>query len=213
MAASPTPLMTSRSPLFWITWPLGSAIGFIVPFFAVWILVDVVGGLAGVDLDAAMDANAVVFALFLGLAFGAGGAGMGLVQWLHVRRDIPRSVLWIVGMGAGFVAVAVLYILIWEAFGAARADAFWPRMTNELVHNAAGGALAGYLTWRFVLAPRVAASAWVPFVALAMIAGGLAAWGMEAALGLTAGDAAPVGILVIGIVTAVAYRRLHHQGP
>ncbi len=99
--------------------------------------------------------------------------------------------------------------MIWEALGAQTAQGFWGRLTNEVVHNLLGGATAGYLTWRFVLMRRgVLARSWIPFIAAAMVLGGLIAWGMEASLGTETGDAAPLAMLAFGLISGFAYRRL-----
>ncbi len=86
---------------------MGSAIAFTVPFLAAWILIFTVGDAVGVDVDTAMDNNAVFFALMLAIAFGMAGLGIGLAQWFHVRRDYPKAGAWIPAMAGGFIVVAV----------------------------------------------------------------------------------------------------------
>lgn len=183
--------------------------GFIVAFFASWMAVDAVAGLVlGESAGAFLD-RSDVFAVTLTLTFAVGGAAIGAAQWLHVRQRVARAAGWIVGMALAFAVAGLTYVAIVELVGIETMNRFWPRLANEIGHNLLGGVVGGYVMWRLVLRDRgVAAGAWVPSMAAAMVAAGLVAWIAESALSLPSGDAAPLGILAVGLITAWKWQRL-----
>ncbi len=100
--------------------------------WALWLVLTAVGGLAGLGLAAYVESTAVFsnwlsWEIQTGIALAALGAGMGLGQWLLLRRWVHQAWSWIVPTAAGhplgwFAAVAVswhydAWVLTWVVSG------------------------------------------------------------------------------------------------
>jgi hypothetical protein len=139
--------------------------------------------------------------------FGAAGAGIGLAQWLVAGRQM-RPLGWIGGWAAGFAAAGLLFGLAEWAFGDEATWSSGTRAANEVVHNIAGGLVAGFLTWRAALASRGAsARLWIGCVALGLLLAGFTVWGVTSAMAIDSADGMPIGFLVMGLVTAWGWGR------
>ena len=102
-----------------------------------WVLASVVGwGVGGVVLGPVFSVVEPAFGLLVsGAAVGAiGGAALGVLQWLVLRRQLARAGWWIAASTVG-----------WAVGGAA--------------FGLVGGALAGFLQW-LVLRRRLARAGW-----------------------------------------------------
>lgn len=156
---------------FWLQWVLASSVGMLVGFVAGFFLTGLaVEALLGETADAILGEDGPAFFIALTFAFTSAGAGLGILQWLTLRRHVPVAGRWVLGSTLGFAAVAALF----GALSGVVSEA-----ANEIVHNSLGGMVAGTIQWR-ILRPHMAnAGWWIP----ATILGFLSAGGVSSVLG------------------------------
>ena len=126
---------------FWLGWVLASTVGWIIGFIIGFGL-----GLFIVGEDTGINVLSSILGDFI---FGAGiGFGVGILQWLVLRRRVSRAGWWILASTAG-LAVA------WGGGGVLRLGS----SAERVAVMALGGAVAGILQW-LVLRGKVSRAGW-----------------------------------------------------
>lgn len=164
---------------FGLGWFLATLIGMMVPFILFWIIYEAI---AGPVTDAAFP-----FAL-IG-AFAIGGLGVGILQWLVVRRRYPgKAAAWIGTMLIGFTAVATIYVVLIEMG--------YPLYVTSIAVAVTGALVIGLLHVRFVGTPRP----WIGVIGAWLFTQNAVDLGLKSIL---ADAAMPLGLLVAAIVSAI----------
>ncbi len=169
---------------FWRRWVAASTVGWLVGFLAGFVLASSLEPVIGTG------ARQGVLGYFVLGAFL--GSGVGLMQWLVLRKRIPVSGRWITasatglavagGVGYGAAVLAFGFSEDLEGIGSIASLLSWTLVAG------AGGALAGVLQWRVLRRQVRLAGRWV----LASIAG----WGL--------GMAVAAGVMVAGFQFMIA---------
>ncbi|HET6398840.1 MAG TPA: hypothetical protein VFH47_04735 [Candidatus Thermoplasmatota archaeon] len=194
----------------WIAWPFSGALAATVFAFVAMLAIGLSVGLVA-DVDAAM-AGAGAFTVAITCMFAAAGVGLGIASWLAAGRVLPSG-WWVAGWAAGLGLAGLLFGLAEWVVGDEATWSAGVRLGDEVVHNVAGGLLAGYLTWRYALRQLgVAAKDWVWVPAAGLLLAGLTVWGVTAAAGTDASNGMPLGFLVLAAVSAAGYARLPMRG-
>ena len=147
---------------FWTEWVVGSALGWLSAFLIFFYALSAWIG----DPDLVLAEDSLAFAVYLAILFAAAGAGVGLVQALLLRTQLPGRVVWpwLIGSAAGFVTVAILSAVIPETVNST---------TNSVLHNIAGGLVAAFIQLRVLRRTSTRAWLWAPASAIGFLT---AAW-------------------------------------
>lgn len=197
---------------FWLKWSMASLVGWFAGFLLGFVIA------SGFE---PMPGTGPIQSTFGYLVLGAClGSGVGLMQWLILRRKIARTGSWIlagtVGMavagGTGYGAVVLIfgYSEGLEGLGSVASAVGW------MIVGAFGGAVTGIMQWRVLRRHVQGAGWWVPAStlgwALSFAANGLInvlgiltqsqTWPASSALWFLSGLI--VGGLVLGSVTGGA---------
>jgi hypothetical protein len=150
---------------FWLLWTAGSALAMLVMFMTGFFLVGlVVETLTSRPAETVFDEEGAAFVIGLSVVFTLCGAGIGLVQWLLLRRRIPHAGSWVWGSALGFAVLALLYFALYDRI---------PELASEVVHNGAGGLVAGAIQWRILRRQTAQAGCWLAASSLGLILAGL----------------------------------------
>jgi hypothetical protein len=168
---------------------LGFALGFAVVFIGGWAVVQAVTG----NADGVLGDDGIGFYIQLILGFGVAGAAAATGQWLLLRRRVTKAGRWVLGGALGFAVVAALYLLLFERV---------PLVINEVIHNAAGGAVLGLIQMPVVRRLTGRSRAWVAVTALAMVLGGAIA-ALLRQLGLGDDLGGPLAVACLSLATGV----------
>jgi hypothetical protein len=202
------PPMAMRSAIWWTTWLLGGSIGFLAFFFLAFIAI---GGIASIfveDVEATLDTPGM-FTVVLTIAFASAGAGLGLVQRLHLRRRATQSKRWIPLMAAGFGAIGFTYNLLVLAAGEAHLETVAGRAANELAHTLLVGVLFAWASFHWIGRQNGASfTRWASLSIFAWPATGLTVWALEVLLKAEGGEVNPLGMLVMGAFLGILWRPL-----
>lgn len=149
---------------FWLLWTVGSALAMLVMFMTGFFLISLVAEtLTSRPAETVFEERAA-FVIGLSVIFTLCGAGIGLVQWLLLRRRIPHAGGWVWGSAFGFAMLALLYFALYDRI---------PELASEVVHNGVGGLVAGVIQWRILRRQTAQAGWWLPASSLGMILAGL----------------------------------------
>jgi hypothetical protein len=169
----------------WLLWVLITTIGWTLGFFIGFILADVVGDIfeSGLLVDT---------------IFGAVLASMvGVLQRFFLPVQVPRAGRWVLASTAGFaLAFAGNFVVLGELGS-------FVELLDWTVVAAFGGAVTGILQW-LVLRGQVSRAGW-------WVLASTVGWGLSMAVvgaledvGVGAFSGAPVGGVVLGVVTGAA---------
>jgi hypothetical protein len=176
---------------FWLLWTVGSALAMLVMFMTGFFLVSLtIETLTSRFAEIVFDEEGAAFVIGLSVVFTLCGAGIGLVQWLLLRRRIPHAGGWVWGSALGFAVLVLLYFALYDRI---------PELASEVVHNGAGGLVAGVIQWRILRQQTAQAGWWLPVSSFGMILAGL----VNLLLG-TGPIAMLIGIAAMAAVTGLA---------
>jgi hypothetical protein len=148
---------------FWLRWVLASTIGVAVLFALIFAVAMLVGAIVGGEAE-----DKVPFVPFVGLSFG-------IMQWLILRRYIPRAGWWVLVSTAGWL-LGFGVLAVAEKFTENLMTRAIQSEVFALVFFLAAGASLGILQWLVLRRHMLQAGWWV----LANVVG----WGI---LGLIVG--------------------------
>jgi hypothetical protein len=148
---------------FWFQWVLASTIGVAVLFALIFAVAMLVGAIVGGEAE-----DKVPFVPFVGLSFG-------IMQWLILRRYMPRAGWWVLASTLGWILGFGILALADKFAENLVTSAIQPEV-SALVFFLAAGALVGILQWLVLRRHMLQAGWWV----LANVVG----WGI---LGLIVG--------------------------
>jgi hypothetical protein len=148
---------------FWLRWVLASTIGVAVLFALIFAVAMLVGAIVGGEAE-----DKVPFVPFVGLSFG-------IMQWLILRRYIPRAGWWVLVSTAGWL-LGFGVLAVAEKFTENLMTRAIQSEVFALVFFLAAGASLGILQWLLLRRHMLRAGWWV----LANVVG----WGI---LGLIVG--------------------------
>jgi len=185
-----TPTNTNRPNIgvrFGLVWTLASTGGMLIAFVAGFFVIGAaVEALTGMKADDVLAGDGPIPFLALTVLFAIAGLGIGLAQWLVLRRHVPRADLWVIGTGLGFAVVAALFGLLTDVVS---------ELVNEVVHNLVGGAVAGVVQWSILRRHVRRSGWWVGASALGFLVAGAISDSLGGGpLGMLAGIAAMAAI-------------------
>lgn len=187
-------------------WVLSSTLAWGVASIAGFVLVGgVVTALWG-DPDEVLG-GPVGFAAGLGVVFLLAGAAMGAMQgWLLHRRGAAGVARWVLGSALGFAIVAVGFALL---------EPLLPRLANEVLHNAAAGAVAGVLQARVLLSSGIALRrrTWIGWSCAAYLSAATVNALVARLLGGREDISGIVGVAVLSLVLVEGLRRVGQMQP
>jgi hypothetical protein len=140
---------------FWLKWVLATTVGFIICLFILFYLGKAVAFMIGYPHE-----DDFFYWLAYNIHFIATCAGVGIIQWLILRRRVSRVGLWAPAMVAGFVLASVLlyappitrnYLL--------EVKNIFARNIGWIMFLALGGTIAGLFQW-FFLRRQISRAGW-----------------------------------------------------
>jgi hypothetical protein len=137
----------------WFVWLIAKPAHLEWGFWLLWVLASTVGlysgGIVGFIGGYAVEA---ILPNYVGVALLAGvGAGVGICQWLVLRRRVSRAGWWVLASILGLAVAAFVSTAVALAGG-------YSAISENLVVGV-GGAMAGIMQW-FVLRRRVSRAGW-----------------------------------------------------
>lgn len=161
--------MNARKPpglLFWLVWVLGSGVAFTALLLVGFTVSTAALGLLGYP-ESVIEEDGGPFTFYLTVAFGLGGLGIGVVQWLLLRRHILRSGWWVLSWVVGMSLVSLISIALEDATSEA---------VSELVHNAVAGLVVGTIHYFILKGQREWAGVWLFAIVASFVAAGATAF-------------------------------------
>jgi len=130
---------------FWLWWVLASTVGWFLGF-----LVGFIGGHAVEE----------ILPSYGNAAIGAGlGAGVGIMQWLILRRQVSRAGWWVLASIVGLAVAPVVGTAVALAGGYSITPESFGVLVGWIVVAAVGGAMAGIMQW-LILRRQVSRAGW-----------------------------------------------------
>ncbi len=122
MADETTQTKSLTPPLYWLTWTLATATGWLGGIVINFLAINLLGlGALGDKLAANPDQVTQEMALmFMAVSFGVLlvlGASIGVLQWLVLRRLIPNVGRWTLATAIGFMAGSFAYPVFFMGIG------------------------------------------------------------------------------------------------
>jgi hypothetical protein len=155
---------------FWLQWVAANTLGMAIAFFGSFLLIDVaLRFIIGQSLDEVMNREGLGFLISLSVIFTVSGAGIGLMQWLALRRHIASAsgIRWVLANALGFAIVVILYFVLYGRIA---------EVINEIVHNLLGGAALGIIQSQILKQRAPHAGWWVPVSSVGMVIAGLSSY-------------------------------------
>lgn len=153
---------------FWLIWVFGSGAAFTILLLVGFPLSTAILGLLGYRGSAIDDGGPFMF--YLTFSFALGGLGIGLVQWLLIRKRLKISGWWMVSWIIGMSLVSVISILLEDVTSQA---------ISELVHNAIAGLVVGFIHYLILRRRRQWAASWFVAIVASFVAAGATAFALS----------------------------------
>ncbi len=167
---------------FWLWWVLASTVGWLLGF-----LVGFIGGHAVEE----------ILPSYGNAAIGAGlGAGVGIMQWLILRRQVSRAGWWVLASIVGLAVAPVVGTAVALAGGYSITPESFGVLVGWIVVAAVGGAMAGIMQW-LILRRQVSRAGWWVLASTVGWGVSVAVWEGVAALGRAMGFF-PFAVALVG---------------
>jgi hypothetical protein len=189
---------------FWLAWVLGSGAAFTTLLLLGFTVSTAMLGILGYE-ESDLEVGGP-FTFYLTVAFAFGGAGIGIVQWLLLRRRINRAGWWVLSWMVGMSLVSLISIALEDLTSEA---------VSELVHNGLAGLVVGLIHYFVLKDQREWAAVWLVAIVASFVAAGAAAFALTTLLEDFEGAsyATLVGMAISGFVMVQLLRRPAKQEP